>query len=136
MLIIQEIQKIIYNKLINSENKNISTLNIFTCPKINATFPYLIIEINKVNIENNFNKNNYSVNLQIKIFDKNESNIKILSMANSVQYELINIVNISIGNFNIIDICFLDAEINIFNEINSIWKTILNFKILVEEKNE
>ncbi len=133
MFIINKIQKIIYNQLVNSESENIKKLkNIVTTSIINSNFPYLIIDINNVEIDKNFNNNYYIANIKIKIFDKNESSKNIIDITNDIFNELSNLNNIYIDNNQIIDINLINTEMSLFNEINSIWNCNLNFKIIIE----
>ncbi len=133
MLIINKLQKLIYNQLANSNKENIKKLkNIVSTSIINSDFPYLIIDINNLEIDKNFANDYYIVNIKIKIFDKNESNSNIINISSDIFMELSDLNNIYINNARIIDINLLNTELNLFNEINSIWSCNLNFKITIE----
>ncbi len=133
MLIINKLQRLIYNQLANSNKENIKKLkNIVSTSIINSDFPYLIIDINNLEIDKNFANDYYIVNIKIKIFDKNESNSNIINISSDIFMELSDLNNIYINNARIIDINLLNTELNLFNEINSIWSCNLNFKITIE----
>lgn len=133
MLIINELQKIIYNQLIESKSENIKKLkNIASSSIINSDFPYLIIDINKIEIDKNFNNNCYIVSTKIKIFDKNESSINITNISDDVFKEILNLATSYIGCNRIIEVNLVNTEINMFNEINSVWNCNLNFNFVIE----
>ena len=69
----------------------------------------------------------------MSVFDKNESNLNILNISNIVKSKLLELSNTKSNTFNIIDINFNNLTIKIFNEINSIWNTNLNFNITLEQ---
>lgn len=129
MNIINNLQKIIFEKLQNIKEN----INIYSCPETNSPFPYVILNINKIEIENNFNNNIYSISLTMSVFDKNESNLNILNISNIVKSKLLELSNTKSNTFNIVDINFNNLTIKIFNEINSIWNTNLNFNITLEQ---
>lgn len=135
MLIIYKIQKEIYNQLLESDSINIKKLNgIFSSPPVNLEFPYLLIVVEDIKIEKNYNElNNHILNIKIKIFDKNESNGNIIAIAEDVEKELYKLLNINIDNFSILDVNLLNTTINIFNEINSIWSCVLEFTIIIKQ---
>ncbi|MDR1499092.1 MAG: hypothetical protein LBS34_02285 [Rickettsiales bacterium] len=134
----EEVQKLLYNKLIASTSEHIGKLaNISSSPEKNSTFPYLLMVINNVNTEINFNNSKYLLTLAIKIFDKNESNIDIISIADAVQTELLELSGtITSNNYEIIGMYLADTAVGVFNEINSVWNINLNFKILVGKMNQ
>lgn len=133
MLIINELQKIIYNQLTESKSENIKKLkNIASSSIINSDFPYLIIDINKIEIDKNFNNNCYIISTKIKIFDKNESSINITNISDDVFNEILNLATSYIGYNRIIEVNLVNTEINMFNEINSVWNCNLNFNFIIE----
>lgn len=129
MNILNNLQRIIFEKLQNIEN-----INIYTCPEINSSFPYLLTNIENVEIENSFSQEIYTIYFNISIFDKNESNLSILSLSNTVKKHLIELSNTQLNDFNIVDIYFNNLNLKLFNEINSVWNVILKFNIMLQSK--
>lgn len=130
MKTLNNLQKVIFEKLQNIEN-----INIYTCPETNSTFPYAIINIENTEIENNFFQDTYLINFNISVFDKSESNVNILNLSNLAQKYLMELSNTQFNDFNIIDLYFNNLNIKLFNEINSVWNVVLKFSIILQNKN-
>lgn len=129
MNILSTLQKIIFEKLQNIEN-----VTIYTCPETNSTFPYITINMENVEIENNFSQNTYIIYFNISVFDKNESNLHILDLSNTTKEYLMELSNTQLNDFNIIDIYFNNLNLKLFNEINSVWNAVLKFNIIIQSK--
>lgn len=130
MHIVQEIQKLIYSLLKDMNN----ILNLYSCPNKNVDFPYAIIETDKINVENNFNNNLYEITINIKIFDKNETNTQITNTANEIKKEILKLFNIEFKNYTIIDVISTIDNIRMYNELNSVWSEVLGFKFIINER--
>ena len=130
MKILNDLQKIIYNKL-----SNIEEINVFSCPEKNTNFPYLIINIDNIEIEDNFYNTSYSLILKLLIFDKNESNINIINISEKVKNNIIELNNNFLNNITkIININFINSELKLFNEINSIWNMSINLNLIIQQQ--
>lgn len=130
MHIVQEIQKLVYSFLKNMDN----VLNVYSCPNKNVNFPYVIIETDKIEVENNFNNNLYEITVNIKIFDKNETNTQITNTASDIKNEILKLFNIELKNYTIIDVVSTIDNIRMYNELSSVWNEVLGFKFIINER--
>ena len=130
MKILNDLQKVIFEKL-----QNIDNINVYTCPETNSTFPYIIINMENTEIENNFFQDTYLIHFNTSIFDKGESNVNILNLSTLVQKYLTELSNTQFNDFNIVDIYFNNLNLKLFNEINSVWNAVLKFNIILQSKN-
>lgn len=130
MHIVQEIQKLVYSFLKNMDN----VLNVYSCPNKNVNFPYVIIETDKIEVENNFNNNLYEITVNIKIFDKNETNTQITNTASDIKNEILKLFNIELKNYTIIDVVSTIDNIRMYNELSSVWSEVLGFKFIINER--
>ena len=126
--IINEFQKVVFNTL-----NNIDNLNIYSCPRKNSNFPYLVMSVSNVTLENNFHCDNYFINLSISLYDKNESNLNIINLSKKVKDLLISLSNNKQEIFIIVDVNLNNMTNILFNDVNSVWNTTINFNITLSE---
>lgn len=130
MNVLIDLQQLIFNKL-----NCLKDISVYTTPEKNSQFPYIIMSLDDVDIENNFSGDNYSINVSIKIYDKCESNINIMKKSIEIKENLMELINTITETFSIKCIDLKNMTTQIFNELNTVWESILNFKILVKKNN-
>lgn len=133
MEIIQFLQDNIYNLL--HKNKNIQIENIFVTPKKNSSYPFLLIQVKNITDESNLKDDIFLSDVVIQIYDKNTSktNKKLLDNAKSVIDTIQELKDINNLYYTIKNINFINANLEVFNEINTIWMTEIVFKIVVQK---
>ncbi len=126
--IINEFQKVVFNTL-----NTIDNLTTHSRPKKNSNFPYLVMRVSTVTLENNFHCDNYFINLSISLYDKNESNLNIINLSKKVKDLLISLSNNKQEIFIIVDVNLNNMTNILFNDVNSVWNTTINFNITLRE---
>ena len=120
------LQKIIYNKIKEE-------LPVFSFIEQNTATPYAFLNIKKINEEENFDyKTNY-LTFELSLFDKGKSNINIINISKKLKSIILDIIGTDGANFEVLDVNFDDININLFNEIESVWNATLNFNLVVKE---
>ena len=120
------LQKIIYDKIKEE-------INVFSFVEQNTNTPYASLNIKKINEEENFNYRINNLYFELSIFDKGKSNVNIINISKKIKNIILNLIGTDGANFEILDIKFDDTNINLFNEIDSVWNVILNFNLAVKE---
>ena len=132
MNIIQNIQKLIYTLVSN----NTQNIKVYSCSNKDIKFPYIILELDKIKNEENFINKRYYTWINIKIFDKNETNKKIIEISNEIEENIMKLLNVKIENFTIIDIVYENNSLEMYNGLNSVWNNNLKFKFTINEVND
>ncbi len=133
MIVINEIQKSIYNCLKSQNSDNFQKLKgIFNYLDKNIDFPYIFTNINSIEDLSTFSKNIYSCSISINIFDKNTTNSFVVGLADEIKNIFNNLNNFEIDNFKIIDIKFNNFKIALENN-NTIWQGELVYSIIVKK---
>ncbi len=132
MNIIQNIQKLIYTLVSN----NTQNIKVYSCSNKDIKFPYIILELDKIKNEENFINKRYYTWINIKIFDKNETNTKIIEISNEIEENIMKLLNVKIENFTIIDIVYENNSLEMYNGLNSVWNNNLKFKFTINEVND
>ncbi len=133
MIVINEIQKSIYNCLKSQNSDNFQKLKgIFNYLDKNIDFPYIFTNINSIEDLSTFSKNIYSCSISINIFDKNTTNSFVVGLADEIKNIFNNLNNFEINNFKIIDIKFNNFKIALENN-NTIWQGELVYSIIVKK---
>jgi hypothetical protein len=81
----------------------------------------------------NFNYNLIEIKAQIRIFDRNENNLSILNISDSIQTGINKLFNISFEDFTVIGVYISGNELKLYNEINSVWSDTLNIKLVAKQ---
>ena len=133
MIVINEIQKSIYNclKLQNSDNFQ-KLKGIFNYLDKNTDFPYIFTNINAIEDLCTFSKDIYSCSISINIFDKNTTNSFVVNLADEIKNIFSTLNNFEMQNFKIMDIKFNNFKITLESN-NTIWQGELIYNILVEK---
>lgn len=133
MIVINEIQKSIYNCLKSQESVNFEKLKgIFNYLDKNTDFPYIFTNINSMEDISTFSKSIYSCSISINIFDKNTTNSFVVNLADEIKNIFSNLNNFEIENFEIINIKFNNFKIALENN-NTIWQGELAYTIIVKK---
>lgn len=132
MNIIQNIQKLIYTLVSN----NTQNIKVYSCSNKDIKFPYIILELDKIKNEENFINKRYYIWINIKIFDKNETNTKIIEISNEIEENIMKLLNVKIENFTIIDIVYENNSLEMYNGLNSVWNNNIKFKFTINEVND
>lgn len=132
MNIIQNIQKLIYTLVSN----NTQNIKVYSCSNKDIKFPYIILELDKIKNEENFINKIYYIWINIKIFDKNETNTKIIEISNEIEENIMKLLNVKIENFTIIDTVYENNSLEMYNGLNSVWNNNINFKFTINEVND
>lgn len=127
-----KLQKILYD-LIEATN---GAMEVYSCPHRNVNFPYVVIEISRIHGENNFNHKIHNIHTSIKIFDRNESNTPIITLANDIREAVLKLYNLQQENFEIVDVSLKEDTLKMYNELNSVWSEILDFEFITRELAE
>lgn len=131
MNIIQKLQKLLYNLL--SGNKQ--NIKVYSCSNKDINFPYIILELETSKIEEFFASKKHNVRISIKIFDKNETNMKIIEVTEEIRENLTKLLNTKIDNSTIVDIICESSSLEMYNGLNSVWNSNLKFKFVINEIN-
>ncbi len=132
MNIIQNIQKLTYTLVSN----NTQNIKVYSCSNKDIKFPYIILELDKIKNEENFINKRYYIWINIKIFDKNETNTKIIEIFNEIEENIMKLLNVKIENFTIIDIVYENNSLEMYNGLNSVWNNNIKFKFTINEVND
>ena len=133
MIIINEIQKSIYNCLKSQNSDNFQKLKgIFNYLDKNTDFPYIFTNINAIEDLCTFSKDIYSCSISINIFDKNTTNSFVVNLADEIKNIFSTLNNFEMQNFKIMDIKFNNFKITLESN-NTIWQGELIYNILVEK---
>ncbi len=133
MIVINEIQKSIYNCLKSQNSDNFQKLKgIFNYLDKNTDFPYIFTNINAIEDLCTFSKDIYSCSISINIFDKNTTNSFVVNLADEIKNIFSTLNNFEMQNFKIMDIKFNNFKITLESN-NTIWQGELIYNILVEK---
>ena len=133
MIVINEIQKSIYNCLKSQNSDNFQKLKgIFNYLDKNTDFPYIFTNINAIEDLCTFSKDIYSCSISINIFDKNTTNSFVVNLADEIKNIFSTLNNFEMQNFKIMDIKFNNFKITLESN-NTIWQGELVYNILVEK---
>ena len=127
MNIIQKLQKLIYNSVSN----NTQNIKVYSCSNKDISFPYIIFELEKSKNEKLFAGEKYSVWVNIKIFDKNETSTKIIEVSEEIRENMMELLNIKIDNSAIVSIVCENSSLEMYNGLNSVWNSSLEFKFII-----
>lgn len=131
MTIINEVQKTIYNCLIQQTGINFLNIKgIFTYVEKNSDFPYIFVSTNKIEDLSTFSKKIYKYSIEIDVFDKNTSNSYILDLIEDIKSIFSNISNFTTNNYDILDIKFREINTTLENN-NTIWKSQAIFDFII-----
>lgn len=133
MSLINYVSSFLYNLLTSSNDSNINSLEgIYTSylPK-ELNFPYLFIEYKNIKNCDNYGKNVYDIELNINIYDNQNSNSFILEIVETIE----NLIN-SINDNNIIDTKVLKIEHNFNNDLVPFFSSIINVKLTTEYNDD
>lgn len=132
MNIIQKVQKLAYTSISN----NTQNIKVYSCSNKDIKFPYIILELEKTKSEENFINRKYDIWVNVKIFDKNETNTKIIGISDEISENMVKLSNIVIDNFIIVDVICENNSLEMYNGLNSVWNNNLKFKFTVNEVND
>ena len=133
MSLINYVSSFLYNLLTSSNDSNINSLEgIYTSylPK-ELNFPYLFIEYKNIKNCDDYGKNVYDIELNINIYDNQNSNSFILEIVDTIE----NLIN-SINDSNIIDAKVLKIEHNFNNDLVPFFSSIINVKLIIEYNDD
>ena len=131
MNIIQKLQKLIYNSVSN----NTQNIKVYSCSNKDISFPYIVLELEKSKSEKLFAGEKYSVWVNIKIFDKNETSTKIIEVSEEIRENMMELLNIKIDNSAIVSIVCENSSLEMYNGLNSVWNSGLEFKFIINGIN-
>lgn len=131
MNIIQKLQKLIYDFVSN----NRQNIEVYSCSNKDISFPYIILELEKNRNEKFFVGEKYSIWVNIKIFDKSETNMGIIETSEEIRENMMRLLDIKIDNFVIVSIVCENSSLEMYNGLNSVWNNNLKFKFIVNEIN-
>ena len=121
MLILNKLQKTIYETLNNQTSDNFQKLTgIFNYVEKNKSFPYIFISSDEIKNLSTTSKEIYSVLININIFSNDTSNYYINCLVNEIRQLLKNPNNFNINDYLIIDIKFNSYQIKLENN-GTIW---------------
>jgi len=121
MLILNKLQKTIYETLNNQTSDNFQKLTgIFNYVEKNKSFPYIFISSDEIKNLSTTSKEIYSVLININIFSNDTSNYYINCLVNEIRQLLKNPNNFNIKDYLIIDIKFNSYQIKLENN-GTIW---------------
>ncbi|MDR2078051.1 MAG: hypothetical protein LBP39_03745 [Rickettsiales bacterium] len=120
-----------YSQLVNIDFSE--SVNIYSCPNRNTDFPYILLSFGEYEVGRNFNYNLIEIKAQIRIFDRNENNLSILNISDSIQTGINKLFNISFEDFTVIGVYISGNELKLYNEINSVWSDTLNIKLVAKQ---
>jgi hypothetical protein len=108
-------------------------VNIYSCPSRNTDFPYILLSFDEYEIDRNFNYNLIAVKAKVRIFDRNENSLSILSISDNVQAGINKLFNVNFEDFSIVDVFITKNELKLYNEINSVWNSTLDVKLVAKQ---
>lgn len=132
MNIVQDIQKLVYTFVSNNKQH----IKVYSCSNKDIKFPYIILELEKIKSEENFTNKKYEISINIKIFDKNETNTQIIEISNELRENITKLSNTKIRDSIIIDIINENNSLEMHNGLNSIWSDNLKFKFIINKLKE
>ena len=130
---IQKVQKAIYeiiNSQITGELANIN--GVFHYIPQETNFPYIHLDNGKVEEISDFKNDMFKVSIKINVFDKSKSNSITMNLCEEIRTLLIDINNLNIENYNILDSKHKSCEISMENN-REIWKGEMEFEIIVKK---
>ena len=120
------LQKIIYDNIKDE-------LSIFSFIEKNTPLPYGLISLKSIKEDENFDcKINY-YNFEISLFENSKSNVTITDLCQKIKSNLLSLIGLTGTNFELLNIEFININMNLFNELETVWKAILNFNTIVKE---
>jgi len=133
MLIVNEIQRSLYDRLKSENSQNFRKLTgIFNYLDKNMDFPYIFMDMSGMKNLSTFSETIYLYSTSIDIYDKNTSNSFVINLAEEIKNIFDTITNFKMNNLEMIDIVFNGFTIALEAD-NTIWKGELLYDIIVKK---
>jgi hypothetical protein len=130
---LQKAQKAIYTLLSAQSPADLENITgIFHYIPQKTNFPYIHISEGKCEEISDFKNAIFKLNIKINVFDRNKSNIRVMTLCDKLSALLLNIETLNLDNYFVLDGKHKGCDISLKQD-GETWKGELIFEFIVKQ---